>query len=121
MIRVRSPADIEGISHPVIKAMVAASMRKVVGDFPDSYAPATHGWYLVCESPEDLDSPAPFHKNLSLCAWLLSWPVEQVTVSGDVVELVLVVSDSEAVAALMPLAFLSDSQRQTLLGAAEAG
>lgn len=86
--------------------MVEASFSQLLADFELPYDPVTHGWLLVLEQPEELDSTGPFHGQFSLRDILQHQLYEHVQRHDDFFEVVVALNDAEAVAAYLPASLL---------------
>jgi hypothetical protein len=102
MLMVKSPTEIERIQDSGLCQLVSQSMARLLADFPEPYTPESHGWFLILDTADDFWMAAPFHDRFNFLDIAAHHLYEHVTHRGSWLEVVVALTDSEAVAVYVP-------------------
>lgn len=108
MLSIKAIAEVASVPRPLMRAVIQASLAKLLADHPGSYDPEGHGWFLILEDLPELDDVSPFHGRFSVRQVIEGQCFEWLGLHDDFVELVVVLDDSEAVAVFVPHCLLTE-------------
>jgi hypothetical protein len=101
MIRIRQPTDANLLPTGEVRDLILDGF-KMLSAYEGDYTPETHGWFLIMETPEDLTDRSVFYDRFDLAEAVSDGLAEHVVMHTTCVEVVVALTDAEAVAVFLP-------------------
>ncbi|KOR12702.1 hypothetical protein ABW55_14345 [Acinetobacter sp. C15] len=99
--------------HSLIKLSISSIIQSLEQQYETAYEATLYGWFLVCESVNDLTDPLA-ELSFSVCEKINNGEVEFVEQQADWYEVYITINDTEGVLVYVPKYLLSANQLSTL-------